>query len=207
MKIILYNVVSILVLLASSIFHQLSGQETEWQLAKEKDGIEVYTRNDEDSKFKEFKALATIDAPVEKLLAIMKDIDAYTNWMPDLKSVEEIGNNSQDKIITYSVIEIPWPFEDRDIITEYIFSKDSETNTVRIDIQNINGTVPEKDGIIRMKNAKGFWIFIPLGNNKTAVHYQFLADPGGNIPTWLINMFIVDGPFKTLENMRKVAAG
>ena len=58
--------------------------------------------------------------------------------------------------------------------------------------------IPQKKGITRIEEATGSWIFIPVSKNKIMVKYQFVADPGLNIPNWIINLFIVNGPYKTL---------
>ena len=41
-------------------------------------------------------------------------------------------------------------------------------------------------------------------NNKTLLEMEGLADMGGNIPAWIINMFLVDGPVGSINSMRKV---
>ena len=194
-------------LLIIGMISPLAGQELEWQLAKDKDGISVYTRQAEGSKLKEFKALATINAPIEKLVAMIYNTAGYKDWMTDLKSVIQLEGSNKNELITYTEVEIPWPAENRDIITLYQFKNETGNDNVRIDLTSIAGDIPEKDGLIRMTNANGFWEFTSQGNDKTYVHYQFLADPGGNIPTWLINMFIVEGPFETLNNMKNIAEG
>jgi hypothetical protein len=37
------------------------------------------------------------------------------------------------------------------------------------------------------------------------VTYEVHADPGGNLPAWVINMFLVDTPFNDLKNLQKQA--
>jgi hypothetical protein len=54
-----------------------------------------------------------------------------------------------------------------------------------------------------MEKANGSWEFVKLSNGEIKVTYQFLADPGFNAPNWIIYLFIVDGPFKTLTNLKK----
>jgi hypothetical protein len=35
------------------------------------------------------------------------------------------------------------------------------------------------------------------------VEYQLLVNPGGNVPAWIVNMAVIDGPFETGVNMRE----
>jgi hypothetical protein len=55
-----------------------------------------------------------------------------------------------------------------------------------------------------MPSGRGSWEFIPLGNGTTKVYHNFGGDPGGKIPAWIVNMFLVDGPYKTMIGLRKL---
>ncbi len=39
-------------------------------------------------------------------------------------------------------------------------------------------------------------------NNNVTVIYQFHGDPGGDVPAWLANSFVVSHPYKTLQNLK-----
>ncbi len=54
---------------------QLMGQE-QWKLVKEKEGIQVYTRTNTVSSFKEFKAMMQIEGEVNQFLAVLYDIES-----------------------------------------------------------------------------------------------------------------------------------
>jgi hypothetical protein len=180
-------------------------QETDWKLEKEKEGIAVYTRNFEEVKIKEFKATTDINAEMEILVAMVLDVEEYSKWMENVKSAEVIKKISEDELYIYSVVDVPWPFDDRDVVTIDKVSRDASSGVVTISIQGVEGMVPEKEGVIRMPESGGFWKFTPQKNGRIAIVYQYLADPGGGIPDWLVNMFLVDGPYKTLENMKRIA--
>ena len=57
-----------------------------------------------------------------------------------------------------------------------------------------------------MPSGKGKWVFTPLENGKTQVYHQFGGDPGGSIPAWIVNMFLVDGPYKTMLGLQETIA-
>ena len=42
------------------------------------------------------------------------------------------------------------------------------------------------------------------GRHKTKITYQVTSNPGGVIPTWLVNLANKDLPFKTLNKLRKL---
>jgi hypothetical protein len=43
-----------------------------------------------------------------------------------------------------------------------------------------------------------------LSGGNIKVQFQYFADPGGKIPAWLINTFVVKNPYKTLTNLRRL---
>jgi hypothetical protein len=51
----------------------------------------------------------------------------------------------------------------------------------------------------------GFWKFTPKGADQIEVTYQVHTEPGGDVPSWLANKFVVDAPFNTLKALRERA--
>jgi hypothetical protein len=169
----------------------------DWKLEKNSEGIKVYTRSNEGSEVLEFKATATINASRMSLAKIIANVAGYPNWFPNCSSAQlvEVISSTQRKY--YYKLDLPWPASDRDAVM--LLSVDVN-NGAGITILNFTKSTgkPEVSGVIRMPAADGFWKLKTISESKTELEYQFLADPGGSLPTWIINMFIVDGPFDTL---------
>ena len=70
-------------------------------------------------------------------------------------------------------------------------------------LEAVPNYIPGKEDFIRLKTAKGSWEITPLKDNKTQIKYQVMADPEGSLPPMIINMFIVDGPYTTLQNLKE----
>jgi len=62
--------------------------------------------------------------------------------------------------------------------------------------------VPEKKGVVRIKNSTGKWVITPGGSGQVKVEYSLHVDPGGNIPSWLVNMFAAEGPVQEFKKLR-----
>ena len=62
--------------------------------------------------------------------------------------------------------------------------------------------IPEKQGVVRVPLIDGLWTLEPVENNYIIVTYQLVSDPGGNIPFFLANYFVIDVPFETLLKLR-----
>lgn len=55
--------------------------QNEWKIDKDKEGIIVYTKAQEDSDFKSFKAVMTVHASTDKIVEILKNADDYSHGM------------------------------------------------------------------------------------------------------------------------------
>jgi hypothetical protein len=174
-----------------------------WTLRKDQSGIQIYTQQSEGSKLQKFKAVTVFDCHYDKILKVLRDYDNFEDWMYSIEEAE-VFVNEPDHDVIYQETDLPWPCDNRDVVMERKFIKTA--NGLRIDLKTNDGTEykPYKKGVERMKEAKGSWEFKTVGG-KTEIVYQFLGDPGGQIPTWVVNLFIVEGPYKTMLNIREKA--
>ena len=173
-----------------------------WKLEKDHKGVKVFTRKTSGFKLKEFKAITTVEAPPELLLNIIREADKYPDWMAYLKRSYIVQKENENELYIYSESDLPWPFSNRDIVTQSLLYWEGNKAFVRM--TGISDFIPENKGIVRMPYSNGLWIFNPVNERVTEVIYQYQGDPGGNIPGWVANLFIVDGPYKTLLRMREI---
>jgi len=193
---------SVIFILYSSEFYSQTTETDGWKLAKDKQGIKIYTRSLEGSKLKEFKAYTELNTSIEILAEVLMDVEHYTDWTENIKHSKLLKEISDKEIIIYSELKVPWPFDNRDVVdrTQIYWSVNKDSFT--LEIKSIPDYIQEKEEIVRMPLADGGWEIYRKGNDKISVAYHFAADPGGRIPSWLVNMFIVDGPYKTLNNLK-----
>ncbi len=170
-----------------------------WQLKKEASGIKIYTRTIQGYKLKEFKGVATVDADLKEIEEALRDAKNHSEWLANCEE-SEILEDRGDEMIVYSVTEAPFPLSDRDNVAEIIFKKNG--SDLKVTLEGKPNYIPEKDDYVRVPFLSAYWLLEPLSDGKTQVTYQVHADPGGSVPTWLVNSFAVDNPYKTLECLR-----
>jgi ribosome-associated toxin RatA of RatAB toxin-antitoxin module len=175
-----------------------------WELAKDADGIRVYTRTIPGSGFKEYKAQVTIRSSLSSLVALVDDIGACPKWIDTCAKGKLLKRINPRESYTYTINHAPWPVSDRDAVVHNIIRQEPGSRIVTIQIKGISDYVPEKPDLVRVKRLKGFWRFTPFEDGSVRVTYQVHSEPGGNLPSWLINSVVVTQPFRTLQNMRKV---
>ncbi len=72
-----------------------------------------------------------------------------------------------------------------------------------MEMQDTETTADLPKKLVPISHVAGYWQFTKVEDNITDVVYQFVSDPGGNIPDWLVNSFVVQSPYHTLENLRE----
>ncbi|HOT44160.1 MAG TPA: START domain-containing protein [Spirochaetota bacterium] len=170
-----------------------------WVLKKNKDGIQVFVRDVDGIDFKEFLGVTVMDAPMAVIDKIISDVPNQVNWMCDTIESKVVKNDPVNPI-QYNVVTAPL-VSNRDVVIQTHIVR-TPTKIVRT-FQGINlDSVPPRKGIVRMPKMVGVWMFEAVGKNQTKVTYQNLADPGGSLPSGLVNMTVVKMPFVTLQNMK-----
>lgn len=180
-----------------------NADSVDWKLRKDRNGIRVWTRDHKEGAILEYLSKITIETNLEKLVDIIQDVDNYPVWTANCESASIYKVLSDSSRIEYLTTKVPWPLEDRDVAMEFVVYKHTETY-FQANLTSVPDAVPESDDYMRIEVSEGTWIFKQIDDSNVEVVHQFLSDPGGSIPKWIINMFIVSGPYKTLENLKKL---
>jgi hypothetical protein len=175
-------------------------KQNAWDLKKDANDIQIYTRDYPDSPVKEFLAITICNSSLPDVVTLINNIEGYPKWLRSCKLVEPVKNESNLAQTNYVEISFPWPLSNRDGIWESTTITNTES-TYFAEIRSRPELVPEKKGIVRMNNACGYWKIEKLINGQTKITQQFFADPEGNIPGWVVNLFLVDGPYDTFMNL------
>jgi hypothetical protein len=175
----------------------------DWKLAIQKDGIEVSTRPVKGSDLDEFMGTADINASIDVVYAVIKDIPAATQWMADCKENREIRKIDANTSVQFNVTKAPWPVSDREALCIVFEKKDEKTGKITFEFHETNDPpVPVGKGNVRMPEISGQWVLVPINPDHTKVIYTAKSNPGGSIPKSLANMKSKDIPFNTLVGLK-----
>ena len=103
----------------------------------------------------------------------------------------------------YSQFNAPWPVKPRDSIVRVATEFSADGSVMRY-LNEETEYLPLPQGFVRVSQLEGFWQLKPVEGGVEVV-YQVHSDPGGSLPAWLANSFVVDAPFNTLINLRQLA--
>ncbi|NOZ34624.1 MAG: START domain-containing protein [Chlorobi bacterium] len=175
----------------------------EWKLVKDKDGIKAYVREVSGSDVKQVRVTMSVKSTLTAPVAIVRDVSSHPKWIYRCKIAKILKTVSESNHYYYNETEAPWPVSNRDIVTHAVITQDNISKIVTITSTGVPDFIPEKEDIVRIKKLNAQWKFIPKANGIINVDFTLLIDLGGDLPAWLINLAIADGPFETVYNMRK----
>lgn len=201
----------ILLMVLPAMASGTKNSDGQWKQYKSEDGIIGYERSVQRSKYLETRAETVIDAPIEVLLEVLKDIPAYPQWMHKCKEAIPLEQEGELKRVLYFAQGVPLGSPDRDAVIEAItvenLDKGSCVTTLH-SIENHSFQRPQKkNGRKRqwMIEFSGIWDLQLIDRNRTKVIYTAYTNPGGFAPKMVVDGVIRKVSFQSLQGMIPMA--
>jgi hypothetical protein len=175
-----------------------------WVLKKDKEGIQIFVASQPDSKFKALRVLCTIPASIEQLIAVLKEPQLQPNWVEATKQAYLVKTIANNQLIYYAEAALPWPISNRDMVIDLNFVQDPRTKILTINANTIEHILPEYNGKQRVPYSSAKWLVKAVEHDQISIDYTIKIDPGGGIPAWMVNLFIVKAPFESFKNLKKL---
>ncbi|MBA4245090.1 MAG: hypothetical protein C0452_14320 [Pseudomonas sp.] len=179
--------------------------DRQWQLAREEDGIRVYLADVPGSKYKAYRGVVTVKSDLPGLLAVQEDVAGSCAWIYSCQQQRLLKSEGEVSEL-YTRFEMPWPVKARDSIIEVTTHTESDGSVTR-QLKAVPGRLPEEGGFVRVQRVDGQWRLKPLEGDRVEVTYEAHTEPGGSVPSWLANSFVVDAPLQTLKGLRAKVEG
>ena len=163
----------------------------------------VWMREKPGSDVREVRAVGEIDAPPEKVYAVVTDFEHYAEFMPYLEESKVI-RRTDDEVVTWAIMNAPLVSR-RDWVVRIKLNPTTKAGTTWT--VSKEGGPPESDKAVRLKINDGSWTLDPLdGGKRTRATYYLYTDPGGSIPSWIANKANTAVLPELFEVVRKRAA-
>lgn len=186
-----------------SLVSSFSVSAQPWDFIKEKDGIKIFTRVEDGKSLKSYKGVTDINSPAKKIFTRMEDISNTDWWDKNLTIVTVLLYEKNKRAQYYLVYDLPWPVIDRDLCVDVIIKTDQVTGESKINAVALNGVIPERSDMVRIKEYRQDWTLIPAGEELTHVVLDGYVDPAGTIPDWIADMLIIESPLKAINGLKK----
>ena len=186
-------------LLLFMMFYQVSfAQLNDWKLVREDEGINVFSRIGETSSIKEIRITCSVKSSMEHLESFLSDVPKYADWVYKCDTSLLLKQISNTEIIYYITLNFPFPMTDRDLVIHSKHSIDS-LGVYRSHSKASTEFPTEASDFIRISQFESTWEITPQSEGNLFIDYFAHSDPGGDIPAWLINMAIDQGPYNTMK--------
>lgn len=186
------------------IFPAASQGQADWKLRREKNGISIYVREQADSPLKEYKARAVIAHPIHQVSEFLSDLERHPEWVFRCTGLTIIEDQGGQKTKYHTTYDIPWPMKDRDLTVEAVITHHAGGKKIESLSEDIILDYPVEKGVIRMPGYREWVILEEIDSMNTLFIAEGYADPGGTVPAWLVNMFLVDGIYDSVIKTREI---
>lgn len=175
-----------------------------WELRKSSKDIFVYTRQGLVSDIKEVKCVTNFQSNLKNLVYFIKDISAHPQYIYKCKMSYILKNVNDSELYYYHETAAPWPVANRYGVIYYKITQNSQTKVVTIKSNGVLGMYPNQSNMVEVSALTASWTFTPKSDGTVDGEYYIYLNPGGQIPSWLINLFVVDGPYSTITKMKEM---
>ncbi|MDA3820635.1 MAG: hypothetical protein PF590_09270 [Candidatus Delongbacteria bacterium] len=186
-----------IIMLAFFVLENLYAQ-SEWELQKETDEIKVYFKQ---SDAETYCVKVETSFPVHYQLLIdevFQNITEYPEWIYRCAEAKWLDKN-EDYRILYTVSSIPWPFQDRDVVTKMLHPK-IKGKIIILHSYSVPDYIPDKANLKRQEFSEVCWYLTP-GENNVQITYHLTIKVTENIPDFILKMVACKGPYESFKNL------
>ena len=158
-----------------------------WKEHFKDDEITVYNRTTPDSDIREVLATTVFTTHSKDIFNTLSDYPQYIEFMPYVEKSTVIKQNENSTIL-FQLLNFPLPISDRYFVIELTSITDNNNNhKISWTLASEINDAPTEDGIALEKDD-GYWKLCQIkASNSTYIEYFIHTDPGGIIPTWIVN--------------------
>lgn len=141
----------------------------------------------------EARMRAVVDAPLERVWAIIDKCDEYRTTMPRIRESKELSREG-DVIRCRIVFGAPWPMKDLSAITVARHESTPARKSRSWDLESGD-----------YKHNRGSWVLVPFDaeGKRTLVEYRLHSEPKVGVPAFLQEFAVRNGLPDLISQLRK----
>ena len=169
-----------------------------WELQKiTEDSLYIYKKDILEMDLAAFRVNKKVSIDPLEIINIISDIDNYKKFLTSAEALKtEKLNQKSGYLDVYQHITIDLPFfNDRDYFFRMIANKGALYNNKLIEWYLLDQYIIEKEdfkkkdlGATYLDYGAGMWLSNPLSENMFDISYRLVMDPGGSIPSVLVDL-------------------
>ncbi len=159
----------------------------DWEVVRNDDGIVVERKKLDHSSLFAVRAKTRVPMAPATFFSTLWKYDEYIKFMPTVKSMHFIENTPDERLV-YEQVQLPL-VQNRDytIRLRRVVDEDNQIYQMFYADENEHGPAENRQ-FVRVKMLRGSWKLSPAeGGRSTDIEYEIQGDPGGLIPTFIVN--------------------
>lgn len=180
---------------------------TEWKLQKENHGVQIYARWKEyqDTYARQLKVRMEVDASMDAVVATILDDKIADKWMKRVSEFYHFDQADHYNWYTYSLIDLPWPLDDQDMITKNTLTIDENRDEILINLEATPDYLDKIEKANRILFFEGSWLIQKLKEKDASyLEYHLFAQPNKLLPRWILDPIVESGLLSTMKDMREL---
>ncbi|KAJ8251747.1 hypothetical protein GJAV_G00225000 [Gymnothorax javanicus] len=176
-----------------------------WELFTETMGVKIYRLYDKETGLYEYKVFGVLPTCGPELCVdVYMDLPYRQKWDTYVKELYERDCDGQTAI--YWEVKFPFPLSNRDYV--YVREKrelEMEGRKIWVVLAQSRAIAqcPEKSGIIRVRDYKQSLALETDKASGTRMFMNYFDNPGGMIPSWLVNWAAKTGVPGFIKDLQK----
>lgn len=163
-------------------------EQLAWQIVNDKNSIRTSLANNDSSPVKLIRHQTTLAldpaTAFENIIDLFGDGTNCPQWMNLCKSSEVVKEHPDGSKTIHSVINMPWPFSNRDAVSlKTVFISD---NQVRVELKATPEAAPETP-LVRMISESRMTLRHIKEKSHYELQWEIYSDPRGSLPIRTVN--------------------
>lgn len=154
------------------------------------------------SNFKQVEATFYTAQSKSLVFRVLSDIKKTPEWLVRVNSLEVLNVYNNHQYLLRTIINSPWPFKNRELITcvDTFFKKTHTT----INIYSCSDRIPLNELYVRISEIESSWVISNISDSKVEVNYKTWIDPSGNVPAFIFNSELINSTKTDLKKLQKI---
>ena len=176
---------------------------TEWVCVKEDKEIclfERWVKVSEKLNVRERMGQMDVDCNIEEAFEYLRDYKTAQKWIKGIK--EACLKKEIEEDLVYMVIQLPWPFSNRDFFAKYAFyDKGNNQKVIRVESKYSNKCVNSR--CIRIQDYSASWVLEKMDERKTKITFTTFSSEPPVFPQWMQEPVLKKVFYNNLKRLRK----
>jgi uncharacterized membrane protein len=170
------------------------------QKLKSTASIQVKLNQYKQSNFKQVEATFLTKKSKNLVFRVLSNIKQTPKWLQRVDSLEVLTAYNNHQYLLRTIINSPWPFQNRELIT--CVNTFFEENITTIKIYSCSDRVLINDQYFRLLHVESSWRIKTITNSLVEVNYKTWIDPGGAVPAFIFNRELIDSTAVDLKKLQ-----